>query len=424
MTRTRVAAGVASVPLLGLCLAVAYAPAGAEAVAGAQTPASEDPISIRAGLILDGTGGMRENARVTVAGNRITRVDGLRGAVDYDLSELTLMPGWIDTHVHLGSHFDDDGRVPGAPGAPEESEAELMLHAFANAWRTLLSGVTTVQSLGGEIDGPLRDRIAAGDVPGPRLLTSLRPVTARTGDVDAIRAFVRELKADGADVVKIFASGSIRDGGERTLSDEQIEAACGEARAQGLRSTVHAYGSEVVSAVARAGCNQVEHANRYDADTIALLAEHGTFVGFHTGLLWDNYAQFRPRFIGVGNYTEIGFERMREARRIGLETLRETLRNSDVQVVFGTDAVAGAHGRNIEELIVRVDEAGQDEMDAIVSATSMAARAIGMGEDLGQIAPGFIADLVAVEGNPLNNIEALRNVRFVMRDGVIYRNDP
>lgn len=416
MARTRVATGV----LVVLCLS-AWLPAP-----GAQEPADAEgePITIRVGRMIDGVGGTREEVRVTVAGDRITRVDRLRGAVDHELPDLTLMPGWIDTHVHLGSHFDAGGRVHGAPGAPEESEAERMLHMVANAWRTLQAGFTTVQSLGGEIDAPLRDRIAAGEIPGPRVLTSLRPVTAATGNVEAIRAFVRQLKTDGADVVKIFASGSIRDGGGRTLSDEQIEAACGEARAQGLRSTVHAYGSEVVSAVARAGCTQVEHANRYDADTIAVLAEHGTFVGFHTGLLWDNYAANRQRYIGVGNYTEIGFERMREARRIGLETLRETLRNEDVQIVFGTDATAGAHGRNFEEFIVRVDEARQNPMDAIISATSRAARSIGMEDRLGQIAPGFIADLVGVEGNPLSNITAVRNVRFVMRDGIIYRNDP
>ncbi len=414
MTRVRVAAGV-----VGVLFISAWLPAP-----GAQESPAGEPISIRVGRLIDGVGGTREDARVTVAGAMITRVDRLRGAVDYDFPDLTLMPGWIDTHVHLGSHFDAGGRVHGAPGAPEESEAELMLHAVANAWRTLQSGVTTVQSLGDALDAPLRDRIAAGEIPGPRVLTSLRPVTAATGDVEAIRAFVRQLKADGADVVKVFASGSIRDGGERTLTDEQIEAACGEARAQGLRSTVHAYGSEVVGAVARAGCTQVEHANRYDADTIALLAERGTFVGFHTGLLWDNYAENRPRFIGVGNYTEIGFERMREARRIGLQTLRDTLRNGTVQIVFGTDATAGAHGRNFEEFIVRVDEAGQDRMDAIITATSRAARSIGLGDSLGQIAPGFTADLVAVEGNPLDNIAAMRNVRFVMRDGIIYRNDP
>ena len=187
---------------------------------------------------------------------------------------------------------------------------------------------------------------------------------------------------------------------------------------------VHAYGSEVVSSVIRAGCNSVEHANRYDDETLALFAEHGTFLGFHVGLLWDNYAVNRERFIGIGNYTPEGFSRMNQARRIGMRRFRETLRNRDVQVVFGTDATAGAHGRNAEELIVRIDEAGQDPMDAIVSATSRAARSLGLGEELGRVAPGFTADLVAVDGNPLEDVTALRRVRFVMRDGVVYRYDP
>ncbi len=378
------------------------------------------PTTIRAGLVIDGAGATRRNARVFIEGGEITRVDGLRGAVTYDLSDLTLMPGWIDTHVHLASHFDTDGRVhrPTTPETPDES----MLHAVANAYRTLMAGFTTVQSLGSPIDLPLRDAIARGDIPGPRVLTSLRPVTDSTGDADAIRAEIRQLKADGADVIKMFASGSIRDGGTRALSDAQIEAACDEARAQGLRIAVHAYGSEVVGAAVRAGCGSIEHGNRYDAEVIDLLAIHGTFLDPHLGLLYDNYDEHRERFLGIGNYTADGYARMADARRIGLTTFGRTRQNPDVQVVFGTDAVAGAHGRNFEEFIVRVQEGGQDAMDAIVSATSRAARALGLDATLGQIAPGFAADLVAVEGNPLDDITAMRRVRFVMKDGVVYQN--
>ena len=392
------------------------------AAAGAAAAQDEAPITIRAGLLIDGTGDTRNNARIFVNGSTITRVDGLRGAVDYDLSELTLMPGWIDTHVHLTSHFAADGRLHRAEAG--EPPARTVLHAVGNAWRTLMAGFTTVQSLGHPLDAELRDAIDRGDVPGPRVLTSLRAVTRATGDADAIRAHVRQLAADGADVIKVFASGSIRDGGARALSDEQIEAACGEGRAQGLRVAVHAYGSEVVSAVIRAGCDSVEHANRYDDETLALFAEHGTFLGFHVGLLWDNYAENRERFIGIGNYTPEGFARMSRARRVGLRRFRETLRNPDVQVVFGTDATAGAHGRNAEEFIVRIDEGGQDPMDAIVSATSRAARSLGLGDEIGTAAPGFAADLVAVDGNPLEDVSALRRVRFVMRDGVVHRYDP
>ena len=382
----------------------------------------EAPVTIRAGLLIDGTGDTRTNARIFVNGSEITRVDGLRGSVAYDLSDLTLMPGWIDTHVHLTSHFEADGRLHQDGG--RETLAQTMLHAVGNAYRTLLAGFTTVQSLGSPLDADLRDAIDRGDVPGPRVLTSLQAVTSATGDADAIRARIRQLKTDGADVIKVFASSSIREAGVRALSDEQIAAACDEGRAQGLRVAVHAYGSEVVSSVIRAGCTSVEHGNRYDDETLALFAEHGTFLGFHLGLLWDNYAENRERFIGIGNYTPDGFARMSQARRIGMRRFRETLRNRDVQVVFGTDATAGAHGRNAEELIVRIDEGGQDPMDAIVSATSRAARSLGLGEELGRVAPGFTADLVAVEGNPLEDVTALRRVRFVMRDGVVYRYDP
>ena len=382
----------------------------------------EPPVTIRAGLLIDGTGDTRSTARIFVNGSEITRVDGLRGSVDYDLSELTVMPGWIDTHVHLTSHFERDGRLHQAGSA--ETPAQTMLYAVGNAYRTLMAGFTTVQSLGSPLDADLRDAIDRGDVPGPRVLTSLRAVTSATGDADAIRSTVRQLKADGADVIKVFASSSIREGGVRALSDEQIEAACDEGRAQGLRVAVHAYGSEVVSSVIRAGCNSVEHGNRYDDETLALFAEHGTFLGFHVGLLWDNYAANRERFIGIGNYTPDGFARMSQARRIGMRRFRETLRNRDVQVVFGTDATAGAHGRNAEELIVRIDEGGQDPMDAIVSATSRAARSLGLGDEIGRVAPGFTADLVAVDGNPLEDVTALRRVRFVMKDGVVHRYEP
>ena len=392
------------------------------AAAGLGLAQEAAPITIRAGLLLDGTGDSRSNARIFVTGSTITRIDGLRGAVDYDLSELTVMPGLIDTHVHLTSHFSADGRLYQAGGT--ETPAQTMLYAVGNAYRTLMAGFTTVQSLGHPLDADLRDAIDRGDVPGPRVLTSLRAVTSATGDPDAIRATVRQLKADGADVIKVFASSSIRDGGVRALSDEQIEAACDEGRAQGLRVAVHAYGSEVVSSVIRAGCNSVEHGNRYDDETLALFADHGTFLGFHLGLLWDNYAENRERFIGIGNYTPEGFARMSRARRIGMRRFRETLRNRDVQIVFGTDATAGAHGRNAEELVVRIDEGGQNPMDAIVSATSRAARSLGLEDEIGTAAPGFTADLVAVEGNPLEDVTALRRVRFVMRDGFVYRYEP
>ena len=382
----------------------------------------DSQITIRAGLLIDGNGNTRRDARIFVSGEQITRIDSLRGRVTYDLSDLTIMPGWIDTHVHLTSHFDRDGKLHRP--TEEESAFNSIIYGLSNAYRTLMSGFTTVQSLGSPLDTDLRDWIAQTELPGPRILTSREPITIETGDADAIRAQIRQLKSDGADVIKIFASASIRDGGGRLLSDDQINAACQEGLAQGLRVAVHAYGSEVVSSAARAGCTSIEHGNRYDDETIALLADQGTYLDSHLGLLYDNYEQYRDRFLGIGNYTEEGFALMAEARRRGLITFTRTIQNPNVQIVFGTDAVAGAHGRNFEEFIVRVRDGGQDPMDAIVSATSRAARALGLADTLGQIAQGFTADLVAVDGNPLEDITAMSRIRFVMRNGVVYRYEP
>ena len=187
---------------------------------GASATAQNTPVTIRAGRLIDGAGGVSENVRITVDGSRITAVDRLRGAVTYDFSDLTVMPGWIDTHVHLTNHFDADGRNH---SDPDETPEQAILYAAENAYRTLMAGFTTVQSLGNPRDLDLREAIARGDLPGPRILTSLRAVNTRTGTPEEIRAFVRQLDADGADVVKVFASSSIREGGRLVMSGEQLE---------------------------------------------------------------------------------------------------------------------------------------------------------------------------------------------------------
>ncbi len=379
------------------------------------------PITVRAGVLIDGTGETIKEARLLIEDGVIIRIDRLRGAVTHDLSGLVVMPGWIDTHVHLTAHFDPDGKTHRIRN--RETESQAMLYAVRNAQQMLRAGFTTIQSLGGRLDAELRDFIVQGQIPGPRVLTSLEAVTSDIGGPDEIRAFIQQLATDGADVIKVFASGSIRDGGERALSDEQIEAACSEATAHGLRTAVHAYGTEVVSAVARAGCTSIEQGNHYDDDVIELMAEQGTYLDPHLGLLYDNYFENRRAFLGVGNFTPTGYARMEEARKIGLETFRRTLENENVKIVFGSDAVAGAHGSNAEELIARVKDGGQSAMGAIISATSLAAESLGLGDQLGTLAEGFTADLVAVEGNPLDNIESVRNVRWVMKGGQVVRDE-
>ena len=371
-------------------------------------------------MALDGKGGTLRNTSIVVEGSRISRIAPGAQEVTYDLRGLTVMPGWIDTHVHLGAHFDPDGKAHSSTSG--ETAAQSMLYAVENAYETLMAGFTTVQSLGSSVDQDLRDWIARGIIPGPRVLTSLRPINQGTGDPANIRDAVRQLAAHGVDVIKVFASTSIRDGDTQALTDEQIQAACGEATARGLRSVVHAYGTESLTATILAGCTTIEHGNRYSDDVIRLMAERGTYLDPQVGLIFHNYFEHKDRFLGSGNYHEKGFALMREAVPIGMETFKRTLANGNVKIVFGSDAVASAHGRNYEELIYRVRDGGQEPMDAIVSATARAAESLNLQDRLGTLAPGMEADIIAVAGNPLTDITAFRRVVFVMKGGKVYKN--
>jgi imidazolonepropionase-like amidohydrolase len=285
-----------------------------------------------------------------------------------------------------------------------------------------MAGFTTVQSLGSPNDRELRDAIARGAVPGARILTSLRAITERTGPPEKIRDAVREVIEQGADVVKIFASRSIREGGERTLTDAQLAAACGEARARGRRSAVHAHSADSARAATFAGCTSIEHGAYVTDDVFALMAQRGTYYDPNIGLVLQNYLQNKSAFYGSGNYNDEGFAFMEKGIGIVAETFKRALKHQDLKIVFGTDATAGANGRNYEEFIVRVRDGGQAPMDAFVSATSRAAESLGLQNTIGSIAPGLEADIIGIDGNPLEDITAVRRVVFVMKGGKVYKN--
>jgi imidazolonepropionase-like amidohydrolase len=329
----------------------------------------------------------------------------------------------IDAHVHIAWSFGKDGKN----GGPAGTDREAAYQVASNAWVTLMAGFTTIQSVGSPVDVPLRDAIASGSLPGPRILTAVEPLMGqgeKTGTPDQIRAFVRKQKQAGADLIKIFANYSVRRP-DMMLSQDQLNAACDEAKKLGLRSLVHAY-QDAVRAATLAGCTQIEHGVLATDDDLKLMAERGTFLDPQAGLVWENYLLNKEKFVGTPGYPASldGFASMEQLIPIYHEFMKRALTIPGLQIVFGTDSLAGSHGRNAEEFIDRVRDVGVDPMSAMVSANSLGAEALGMADQIGSIGPGMQADIIALDGDPLKDITAVRRVVFVMKGGIIYKNAP
>ena len=402
--------------LLASALAV-FAACGGGGQTVAETP-DDGTIVLTADRVLDGRGGVLEGHGVAVRDGRIVAVApaaDLPAGERRDFPGGTILPGLIDTHVHLGWHFDENGKL--ARGAAPETEA---MHAVENGIRMLEAGFTTVQSLGAPVDGPVRDAVNRGVVPGPRIITTLGQLSARTGGADELAAEVNRLADAGADAIKIFASESIRVGGGPTLTQEELDAACGAANERGLRTLVHAHGPVSATRASRAGCTTIEHGALLDQETLDVLAANGTFYDPNIYLIFQNYFENKDRYLGIGNYTEEGFAAMESGRVRAVETFGMALATDGLKIVFGTDAVAGAHGQNAREAVARVEAGGQDPADVVVGLTSLAAESLGLQDEVGTVAKGYAADLVVVAGDPATDIGALQRVRLVMKDGRIH----
>lgn len=378
---------------------------------------------IRAAKVIDGRGQTIANGDIVVTGSRITRV-GARGAVPtgarvIDLGNRTVMPGLIDGHSHLTWYFNRQGRYHTARDG--DTPIQSMLAAAANGAATLMAGFTTIQSPGSPEDKDLRDWIETQGLPGPRIITSLNAL--QRGSPDTLRMLVRQRKELGADMIKLFASASIRDGGAQTLTDEQIAAVCGEAQAQGMRTMIHAHSKESVKASANGGCWEVTHGVFVDQEALDLMAAKGTYFQPQCSLVFSNYLDNRAKYDGIGNYNAEGFAAMERALPLAADAIKRALATKGLKITYGTDAVAGAHGRNAEDMVCRVQKSGETPMHVIVAATSVNAEALGLGSRIGSLASGYEADIIAVDGDPLADITTMRRVSFVMKGGRVYRND-
>jgi imidazolonepropionase-like amidohydrolase len=404
---------------------------------------------IHAGRLIDGTGGRVADQRtIVVEGNRITAVErGYRqpGREDelVDLAAYTVLPGLIDLHTHLMSEQRQGGYID----RYQLSEADYALKAAVNARKTLLAGFTTVRDLGDayNVTIALRNAVNAGALPGPRIYTAGKSIASTGGHADPTNGWapvargdpgpvrgvangpweafkaVRQRYKDGSDLIKITATGGVlslaKSGENPQFTEEEIRAIVSAAGDYGFHVAAHAHGAEGMKRAIRAGVRSIEHGTYMDDEVMALMKEHGTFYvpTISAGRFVAEKAEVegyfpdivRPKAAAVGPLIQATFEK---AYRAG------------VKIAFGTDTGVGPHGLNAREFAYMV-EGGMPAMDAIRSATAVAAVVLGAAEELGTVEAGKLADLIAVSGDPLADVSVLEDVRFVMKDGELHKRD-
>ena len=421
------------------CLLATLALALPEGVVAAGARA--EPVTvIKAAHMIDTLAGKRrDKVQVVVRGERIEAVQkqGARipdGAKVIDLGAMTLTPGLVDSHTHM----------TGAPFFGYESlkvsVPRAALYGASNARKTLLAGVTTVRDVGAEgySDVALRDAINDGDIPGPRMLVSGPPLGMTGGHCDenllpysfhhsaegvangpwAVRAKVRETIKYGADLIKFCATGGVLSKGDtpgaQQYTLEEMKAIVDEAHMHGRRVAAHAHGTAGIKAAIIAGVASVEHASILDDEAIRLAKAHGTY--FSMDIYNDDY------ILAQGIKNGMLPESIEKEKAIGL-TQRQSFQRAvkaGVKMAFGTDEGVYPHGNNGKQMPKMV-EWGMTPMQAIQTATMGSATLLGLQDEIGAIAKGRYADIIAVAGDPLKDPSAFTRVRFVMKGGVVYK---
>lgn len=451
LTRTLRASAVRTALSSGAVFALGGSGLCGPLVAGAAQPLPADAAApahwaIHAAHLLDGhTAHVLDDAVVLIDGERITAVGAHLpippGTKLIELGAATLLPGLIDCHVHL----DGDPSVRGG----NYYEDQLKLSAIDDAViaptlmrRDLLAGFTTVRNLGSAayIDVALRRAVDNGTLPGPRILAATLPLGATgghaddtTGDspwlefhgpsgiadgVDAVRRQVRNNVKYGADVIKFMASAGVLSAeasvGAPQYTQAEMDAIVDEAHRWGKKVAAHAHGTEAIKMAVRAGVDSIEHGSLLDDEAIRMMKAHGTWLV--ADIYNDDYI--------LAEYARLGFppstiDKEKLVGRKQRESFRAAVKGG-VRIAFGTDAGVYPHGWNGKQFAKMV-EWGQTPLQAIQAATGDAAELLGRSDDVGSIAAGHYADLVAVAGNPLADIKELEHVQFVMKGGVIYK---
>ncbi len=414
------------------------------ALFAAASAARTEDLVIHAGALLDGTGAARqERVSILIHDERIVAVrsgfETPAGARVLDLTEETVMPGFIDCHVHVGS------KLPGKTNATEDwlTHSDLA-RAFQGAVfvRAMLQqGFTSARDVGGGDETvAIRDAIQAGQISGPRLWVSLEPLgpTAGHGDplsgldqalshpgwdngivnsADEARLRVREHRRRGADLIKLMPSGGIASSGDnprqQTMTNEEIQAAVDAAHALGMKVAAHIYPAGAIENAVNAGVDSVEHGSFATAKTFALMKAHGTYL-VPTLTVFEVYyiaARDHPELLTPGTAPKELANDPLPKRNLPLAV------RSGVKIAYGTDIGEGDHAMEFGLLIAN----GMSASDALLAATRNAADLIGAADAIGSVTPGRYADLVAVRGDPLEAPQLLEHVDFVMKGGRVYR---
>jgi imidazolonepropionase-like amidohydrolase len=414
------------------------------AVSGAQAAIQ----TVDCGRLLDVKAGVwRDKVSIVVDNGNIKSVGPMAPGPDHiDLSAHSCMPGFIDMHVHLTG--ETQKQVDALRDTLSLDPADHAYRSVALAERTLKAGFTTVRDLGAGdgLNVALKRAIAAGSVPGPRMFTSGRSIATTGGHADPTNNFsqrfsealgkpgpaegvvnsaegareaVRARYKEGADLIKVTATGGVlsqaRSGQNSQYTEDELRAIISTAKDYGFRVAAHAHGTEGIKRALRAGIDSIEHGTMMDDETIALFKKHGAWYvpTISAGRYVADKAKepdyysplVRPKAAAIGPQIQATFGRAYKA---------------GVKIAFGTDAGVFPHGENAREFVYMV-EAGMPPLEAIRSATLGAAALLDQATRLGSVEPGYAADIIAVSGDPLRDVAILQQVKFVMKDGIVYK---